>query len=251
VVAACGALLTLGFVSLGVWQVERLYWKVDLIERVDARIHAAPSAAPGTEGQAPFDETRDEYRHVTLRGAFRHGQETLVQAVTEQGPGFWVVTPLSLASGGTVLVNRGFVPGDRRSPDSRTEGQLDGTVDVTGLVRLSEPGGGFLRNNDPAAERWFSRDVAAIAAARALPDAQPYFVDADATPNPGGLPVGGLTVVAFRNSHLVYALTWFGLAAIVAGATAYVLQDDARRRRSATGRQTASTPLPSSNGSHP
>ncbi|WP_246723094.1 SURF1 family protein [Aureimonas sp. OT7] len=251
VVAACGALLTLGFVSLGVWQVERLYWKLDLIERVDARVHAAPAAAPGIDGQAPFDETRDEYRHVRLRGAFRHGQETLVQAVTEEGPGFWVVTPLSLASGGTVLVNRGFVPGNRRAAESRAPGQIEGTVEITGLVRLSEPDGGFLRSNDPAADRWFSRDVAAIAAARGLADAQPYFIDADATLNPGGLPVGGLTVVTFRNSHLVYALTWFGLAAIVAGATAYVLRDDARRRRSAAGSPAGATPLPSSNGSHP
>ena len=251
VVAACGALLALGFVSLGIWQVERLYWKLDLIERVDARIHAAPTAAPGTEGQPPFDPSRDEYRHVILQGAFRHKEETLVQAVTEQGPGFWVMTPLSLASGGTVLVNRGFVPGDRRAPESRAAGQRDGTVEVTGLVRLSEPDGGFLRSNDPLAARWFSRDVAAIAQAHGLIDAQPYFVDADATPNSGGLPVGGLTVVSFRNSHLVYALTWFGLAAIVAGATAYVLMDDARRRRSAAGRHAQGAPLASSNGSRP
>lgn len=251
VVAACGTLLALGFLALGVWQVERLSWKLDLIERVDARIHAAPVAAPGTEGQPPFDPSNDEYRHVGLRGVFRHADEALVQAVTDEGPGFWVVTPLSLSSGGTVLINRGFVPGNRRTPESRSRGQVAGTVDVTGLVRLTEPDGGFLRSNDAAAGRWFSRDVAAIAAAHGLPDTQPYFVDADATPNPGGLPIGGLTVVSFRNSHLVYALTWFGLAAIVAGATFYVLMDDTRRRRSAPGNPVRSTTLPSSNGSHP
>jgi surfeit locus 1 family protein len=83
---------------------------------------------------------------------------------------------------------------------------------------MTEPDGGFLRSNDPTADRWFSRDVAAIAAAKTLADTAPYFIDADATTNPGGLPVGGMTVVSFRNSHLVYALTWFALAAMSAGA---------------------------------
>ena len=125
----------------------------------------------------------------------------------------------------TVLVNRGFVPQDRRSPATRPEGQVAGEVTVTGLLRLSEPGGGYLRSNDPAGNRWYSRDVAAIAAAGKLGATAPFFIDADATPNPGGLPVGGLTVVRFRNSHLSYALTWFALAGGLALAVAI-----ARRR---------------------
>jgi surfeit locus 1 family protein len=88
-------------------------------------------------------------------------------------------------------------------------------VTVTGLLRASEPGGGFLRANDPADGRWYSRDVAAIAEAEGVGPVAPYFIDAGATPNPRGLPVGGLTVVSFRNTHLAYALTWFALAALV------------------------------------
>ena len=92
-------------------------------------------------------------------------------------------------------------------------------VMITGLLRTTEPGGGFLRSNDPTAGRWYSRGVEAIARARGLRDTAPFFLDADATPNPGGYPVGGLTVIAFRNNQLVYALTWFALAALsVAGA---------------------------------
>ena len=106
------------------------------------------------------------------------------------------------------------MPPDRRDPATRPEGQVAGERAVSGLLRLTEPGGGFLRSNDPAARRWYSRDVAAIAAAaRLAPPVAPYFIDADATPNPGGLPLGGLTVVRFRNAHLSYALTWFALAA--------------------------------------
>ena len=84
----------------------------------------------------------------------------------------------------------------------------------TGLVRASEPHGGFLRANDAAADRWYSRDIAAIGRARSLGHLAPVFIDADATPNPGDYPVGGLTVVAFRNAHLAYALTWFALAGL-------------------------------------
>ena len=102
---------------------------------------------------------------------------------------------------------------------SRAAGDLSGPVSVTGFLRISEPGGGFLRSNDPAGGRWYSRDVAAIAEAEGLAKVAPYFIDADTTPNPGGLPVGGLTVVSFRNSHLVYALTWFALAAMSATAS--------------------------------
>ena len=142
--------------------------------------------------------------------------------MTEYGPGFWVLTPLATEGGGTLLVNRGFVPPDRRSPATRAAGNPTSPVAVTGLLRLTEPGGAFLRRNDPAAGRWFSRDVAAIAASRGLGEVAPYFVDADATPNPGGLPIGGLTVVAFRNTHLVYALTWFALAAMAFGALVYL-----------------------------
>ncbi|RYD42410.1 MAG: SURF1 family protein, partial [Sphingomonadales bacterium] len=114
----------------------------------------------------------------------------------------------------TLLVNRGFVPKDRRDAKVRAVGNVVGVVTVTGLLRLTEPEGAFLRSNDPAADRWFSRDVAAIAKARGLRNAAPYFVDADARPNPGGYPVGGLTVVRFPDNHLVYALTWFALCAL-------------------------------------
>lgn len=203
------------FIALGTWQVQRLSWKLDLIARVDARIHADPVPAPS----GTVDPVKHEYRRVVATGLFDHGKSVLVQAVTDRGAGFWVMTPLRQADGSAILVNRGFVPTDKRSPDARVASELAaGPVSVTGLLRLTEPGGGFLRSNDPPNDRWFSRDVEAIAAAKGLADVETYFIDADATPNPGGLPVGGLTVVTFRNSHLVYALTWYALAAMSAGA---------------------------------
>ena len=151
---------------------------------------------------------------MTVAGVFLHDRETAVQAVTEQGPGWWVITPLRTDQG-IVLVNRGFAPTELKTAAGRPGGQTAGPVRVTGLLRASEPGGAFLRRNAPQEGRWYSRDVAAIARAQGLqPPIAPFFIDADATPNPGGYPVGGLTVVRFRNSHLAYALTWFGLCGL-------------------------------------
>ncbi len=203
-----------GFIALGVWQLERRTWKLDLIARVEARLAAAPVPAPGPVDWDGLTRAADEYRRVAVTGRFLNDRQVTTLAVTVRGAGYWVLTPLETPDF-TVLVNRGFVPQDRRDPAARREGEIAGPVTVVGLLRFSEPGGGFLRRNDPAAGRWYSRDVAAIAAAQGLGPVAPYFIDADATANPGGWPVGGLTVVAFRNAHLSYALTWFGCAALL------------------------------------
>jgi surfeit locus 1 family protein len=217
------SLLFLGFIALGCWQLQRRVWKLDLIQRVEQRISAAPIAAP-PRIQWPRITIADEYTRVCLDGQFLHDRETQVQAVTERGPGFWVMTPLRQTSGDVVLVNRGFVPPEQRNPATRTAAQVT-PAHICGLLRHTERRGGFLRRNDAVGDHWYSRDVAAIAAARRLPIAYvaPYFVDADATPNPGGWPVGGLTVIRFHNSHLAYAFTWFALALMtLAGAVIFM-----------------------------
>ncbi|WP_297801811.1 SURF1 family protein [uncultured Brevundimonas sp.] len=199
-----------GFMGLGIWQVQRLGWKLALIERVENRIHADPVDAPAPD----VTITRDghEYLRVKAGGTYRYDLEVPVKAVTELDGGWWIITPLETDRGFTVLVNRGFVPNDMKSAAPRPDGE--GRVEVTGLLRLSEPKGGFLRENDPAGGNWYSRDVAAIAAAKGI-DAAPYFIDAQPADGTAasGWPRAGMTVVKFANSHLVYALTWFGLAA--------------------------------------
>ena len=159
-------------------------------------------------GRARISLADPSLEALRVSGTFLHDRETLVQALTERGAGFWVMTPLR-TGGGLILVNRGFVPESRRNAGARPQGQ----VQVDGLVRVSEPRGRFLRPNRPAEDRWYSRDVAAIGRARGLGPLAPYFIDAGASPG-GALPIGGLTVVRFRNAHLIYALTWFGLAAL-------------------------------------
>jgi surfeit locus 1 family protein len=200
------ALLT----ALGVWQIDRLGWKRELVAKVEARAYAAPIAAPAA---GRFDAANDEYRAVALRGEYLNDRETLVLAATKLGGGFWVMTPFRSPSGFTVLVNRGFVTTAQKS--SRDWSRVKGEVIVHGLLRLSEPGGGFLRSNKPADDRWYSRDVAEIARARGMTDVAPYFVDAGAIAAGSG-PVGGLTVLKFADNHLQYALTWFALALLLA-----------------------------------
>ena len=217
--------------GLGTWQVQRLGWKLALIDRVDRRVRASPVEAPDARS---FDPAADEYRHVRVSGTFLVDRSTDVLAVTAYGSGFWVLAPLRRQDGSIVLVNRGFAPADKRDPAGwgRPNDARDTTV--TGLLRLTEPNGAFLRRNDPTANRWFSRDVAAIAAARSLDRVAPYFIDAEPGP-PGTLPIGGLTVTTFPNNHLVYALTWYTLAAMLAGAMLWVARDEWRLRHRSAG----------------
>ena len=203
--------------GLGVWQVQRLFWKLDLIAMVESRVAADPVPAPGPAEWPGLTAGNAEYRRITVSGRYGPDKDTRVKAVTARGPGFWVMTPLRSDAGWLVLVNRGFVP-DGAAFDAPPAGP----VSVSGLLRLSQPKGAFLRRNDPQAGRWFSRDTAAIGADLGLSGIAPYFIDAEAGPDPEALPIGGLTVVRFRNTHLAYAATWFALAALWAGWLIYL-----------------------------
>jgi surfeit locus 1 family protein len=227
VLAVLALLLIVLFAGLGTWQVYRLQWKLALIARVEARVHAAPAPLPSRTSWAGITPESDEYRRVKLHGTYLYDLTTPVQALTEEGSGYWLLTPLCTEQG-IVLVNRGFTPAEpgartRYAPQRAAANPCaagGAAVDVTGLLRTSERNGAFTRTNDPAANRWYTRDVAAIAAARGV-QAAPFFVDAAANQNPPDSPdkpVGGLTVVKFPNSHLVYAFTWYALALMVAGA---------------------------------
>jgi surfeit locus 1 family protein len=231
-----GAGLTLafaGFVALGVWQLQRMTWKQALVARVDARVAAEPVAPPGRSAWPTVGEASHGYLRVRLDGEFLPVPETRTQAVTALGGGAWLLAPLRTVDGDIVLVNRGFVPaGERAAPPPA------GRVSMTGLLRISEPDGGFLRDNDPAGERWYSRDVAAIARARGLPadEVAPFFVDAFSAAGPGiaadaTWPRAGMTVIRFRDPHLSYALTWFGMALLTAFAASRLVVSGRRLRQ--------------------
>ncbi|WP_370590387.1 SURF1 family protein [Xylophilus sp. ASV27] len=234
--AACAALLFAGFAALGSWQLERRAWKLDLINRVDQRVHAPPASPPAPDRWAHVNAADDEYRHLRLTGTFLPEHVTLVPAATARGSGFWVLVPLRMQDGSIVIVNQGFSPPEHRDAVTHATRQAQHESSITGLLRMTEPGGGFLRRNDPAADRWYSRDVQAIARARGLTNVAPYFLDADAGMTPANAaetpaaPAGGLTVIAFHNNHLVYAITWYVLALVVAAAAWRFGREEWQRR---------------------
>ncbi len=232
-----GIALFLGFLALGTWQVQRRAWKLTLMERVEQRVHAAPTPVLPASQWPQVNAANHEYLPVSLQGRWLADKTVLAQAVTELGAGFWVMTPLQQDDGTQVLVNRGFVPQAQRSQwlTSPMQASTPDTATVQGLLRMTEPDGGFLRGNDPTQQRWYSRDVAAISQALQLTQAAPFFVDAGLpTRHPStatSWPRAGMTVIQFHNSHLVYALTWYGLALMVAGAGWYVARYERRLSR--------------------
>ena len=207
---ALGALLVL--LGLGTWQVERVFWK----ERLIAERHAAVTAPPIDLPRSAETARGLEFHRVRVEGRFLNDRELFLGATDDDGhPGYHVIAPLRLSSGAILLVDRGFIPEARKAPASRAQGELEGPVTVTGLLRLAPEGKPhwFLPDNSVERNYWFWVDIPAMAAAAQLDRVLPFYVDADATPNPGGLPQGGQTRLELPNNHLQYAITWYALAA--------------------------------------
>jgi surfeit locus 1 family protein len=205
-------------ISLGTWQLHRLAWKEALIARIEARSKAPPAPLPPANAWPALKPADYEYRHVSLRGLF-DGRQALVFRGSGpdagQGPGYLLLAPLILADGSAVIVNRGFVPGSPR--DAAAHIPPPAEVTITGLMREPEARNFFTPADQPDKGLWFTRDPGAVAAHFGLARAAPFTVDADYSGDPEALPRGGTTVIAFPNNHLGYALTWFGLAAALAG----------------------------------
>jgi surfeit locus 1 family protein len=214
--AVATAVVALACLALGGWQLQRLEWKTGLIAERRAAVQAMPVPLPKT-----LDEARRlEFHPVIAEGVFLHDHELFLGAAAPGGgtPGFHVLTPLRLSDGRIVLVNRGFIPSALRDPGKRAAGQFAGVVRVTGLLRLPHGRPGWLvPDNRPDMNYWFWVDPPAMAQATGLSDVAPFYIDADATPNPGGWPKGGTTPIDLPNDHLQYAITWFALAAAAIG----------------------------------
>ncbi|MEL7255651.1 MAG: SURF1 family protein [Pseudomonadota bacterium] len=220
-ILSLAAIVFVTMLGLGTWQVQRLGWKLDLIEAVEARAFGDPVAAP----TGPVTEDTHAYVRVTTEeGVFMHDLSQRVKALTELGAGSWLMTPLQTDSR-IIWINRGFIPSG-----SETHQATSGPVTITGLLRITEPGGTVLEKNDPGAGRWFSRDVVALSDDAGLGRTAGYFIDADHMGAPDEWPRGGLTQVTFRNSHLSYALTWYAMAALFLGGMIYVIRDRMRHR---------------------
>ena len=213
-------------------------WKADLIAQATARSTGAATRL-GPADLAGLTEARDAYRRVTLSGRFLHDREVYLHAVVGdtrkpvpgrlQGQGWFVVTPLEMASGQVVLVNRGFVPTELRDPGVRLAGQGTDPVTVTGLVRFDEPRSWFSAPDDATRRLFFTRDIDAMARAVDVRPVASVVIDAEAGVQAGLIPEGGHTRLSFPNRHFEYALTWFGLAITLIGVFAAFVRARLRR----------------------
>jgi surfeit locus 1 family protein len=225
-------------VSLGNWQVRRLAWKEDLIARASVRPNEPVQDLPSATDWPDFDVEAGEYRPYRLTGRFLHYEEALVFTSLPDpkgkfgGPGFWVVTPFMPEGGGTVLVNRGFAPQGRHLPAERGESASDKPVSVVGLMRPDESRGLFTPADRPDENIFYARNVESIGVAKGLlVPVAPFTIDlvASETP-PGGLPQAGETRMTFANNHLQYAMTWYGLAAVLLAVFAAYVRTVLRER---------------------
>jgi surfeit locus 1 family protein len=207
--------------SLGVWQMERRAWKRDILDRIETNQAAAPLTL---DELLKGDPLRFEYGRVRVSGSFLHDKEFYLAARSlKDRVGMQVVTPLRTDDGIIVLFDRGWIPSEQKEPAKRAEGQLPGKAELIGIVRRSQIQRQFAPDNDPARNFWFHVDVPVM---RQMAGGQPdpvldsFFLEADATPNPGGVPIGGQTRLDIPNDHLQYAITWFLIA--LAGAGVYL-----------------------------
>jgi len=208
--------------SLGTWQVNRLHWKETLLADIQER-STAPAADITEAEHLLAAGTPIDYRHASASGRYLHDKERHFLATFQGQSGFYVYTPLELADGRYILVNRGFVPYDRKDPATRPTGQIEGPQTVIGLARaeLTEKPSSLVPDNDETANIFYWKDLRRMAASVDLPADRvlPFFLDADATPMAGGLPKGGVTQIDLPNNHLQYVITWYGLAVALVAVT--------------------------------
>ena len=215
VLAALGILL-----ALGTWQVERLFWKEALLADIQQRTQAAPVSVSEIERIAATGGDVD-YRRMTVTGRFDNSRERHFLATFNGDSGFYIYAPLVMADGRIIMVNRGFVPYENKEPEMRVLGQLTDVVTLNGLsrARLTGKPSFIVPDNDLKKNVFYWKDLDAMISSTGLDPAkvEPFFMDADRMEIPGGMPIGGVTIIDLPNNHLQYAITWYGLAVALAG----------------------------------
>ena len=238
ILLVCAGAVLVVLIGLGNWQMRRLAWKEAMIERVERGLAAAPVDIATARDLHRAGEDL-EYRPAVATGTFLHDGEAHYFATFKGRNGWFVYTPLRQSDGRILMVNRGFVEGARKDPSTRPEGQTEGEVTITGLLRTApaEKPNPFVANNDLAKNvfHWKSlNQMASMGTDKMEVALEPFFLDAGPdTPTVGAGPVGGVTRVTFSNNHLGYAFTWYGLAASLVGVGLFF----AFSRRNASKRQ--------------
>lgn len=205
-------------IGLGLWQVERLHLKEELLARIEMRLRMEPEALPAPAAWNGFDARDAEYIRVRLQGRFLPAEFHHFTQGEGGMPGYGVLSPLEVAEGKVVLVDRGFVPIEMKDAHG---GMLEGNVSFEGVLRAPQMPGAFEGLDNPEKNVWMVRDPATMArAGGAVLDGKqiaPFIVEAEKGSFAGEWPKPKGTRIDIPNNHLDYALTWFGLAGVLAG----------------------------------
>ena len=197
-------------VAAGTWQVQRLEWKQGLIRELADAQQAAP------RNGLPTDESELnalQFRPVKLSGNWISGREFhITPRYLHDQFGYWVIAPLKLNDGRTVLVNRGWVPGAKKELSTRPETKARGAVTLTGLVRVGAERNYFTPQNQPEKNLWFGRDIEEMSDVGQLHRVVPVMVDAVGEQKADKLPIPSDGIIRLRNDHLSYIITWYGIA---------------------------------------
>lgn len=200
-------------ISLGVWQLRRLDWKETMLAEISAKIAAAPVAI---DGLAAPDSASDMYRPVTVDGRTT-GQELLTLSGRKgEGAGYEVIAAFETATGRRILLDRGFIPEEAKAA-ARPATEVSGT----GNLLWPNETDSYTPRPDPKSGLWFARDVEAMA--KSLSTEPVMVVLASATGDAQGISPTPVDTTSIANDHLNYAITWFSLAVVWAGMTAFLL----------------------------
>jgi surfeit locus 1 family protein len=213
-----GLVALAGFVVLivlGTWQIERKAWKEALIAALRQRVTAEPVALPPQESWGRLTAENSEFLRVRVRIDFRKEGDALLYTSGSalrndvKSPGYFVFTPVRLSGGTLIVVNRGYIP------DFSYPGRA-GSEEIVGYLRWPERSSWFIADHDNSnATVWYVRDHRLMAQVKRWGEVGPFYIEQESPAPPGGLPHPAALKVELRNEHLQYALTWYGLAAVL------------------------------------
>ncbi len=214
-------------IGLGAWQLERKAWKEALIVTLTQRSAAVAVALPAPDDWRFLNPANDEFRRVVFRAEFvnsgdPHREEARVytsgSALRDdiKTPGYFAFASARLPNSRIVVVNRGYVPDQQPTAATRQLGPIDGMVTLIGVMRWPETPSWFVGAYNASQNLWFARDHQAMAAQNGWGAVAPFYIELEAPAPPGGFPKPGRLKINLTNNHLQYALTWFGLAIVLA-----------------------------------
>ncbi len=194
-----------GLVGLGLWQLQRLQWKEDILARL----------AEGTSSPATIWSDGDkspEYTHVRLTGGHLQPipELELFGRTYDGAAGVHVIALYVTGAGRNVIVDRGFLP----APVDPSRLTLASSGAIDGIVRAPSDKAWFEFKNNPAENEWYWMDLPTMGAAMGSDNVAPIYVEAltptAATNAP--IPTADRLASNLPNNHLQYAITWFALA---------------------------------------